>query len=194
MDPLTIVLITIAAVAVSRLAFMLMVGGGSLGRYFQAQGIAFRWLRDKEFAFKVNDLLKPPPPPEPPKPNPEPILVLTLLQREGRLLDFLLEDIEAYPNEQIGAAVRDIHRNCQKALKDHVLLDPVIAGKQEGDTVEVKTGFDPSAIRLTGNVTGEPPFKGTLQHHGWRVKEVKLQKPAEGQDAFVVQPAEVELP
>ena len=53
---------------------------------------------------------------------------------------------------------------------------------------------DPSAIRLTGNVTGQPPFKGTLQHHGWRVKQIKLAKPPEGQDEFVVQPAEVELP
>ena len=89
--------------------------------------------------------------------------------------------------------MRDIHRNCQKALKEHVTLEPVIAGKQEGETVEVPKGFDPSAIRLTGNVTGEPPFKGALQHHGWRVKEVKLQRPPEGQDAFVIQVAEVEL-
>jgi hypothetical protein len=54
-------------------------------------------------------------------------------------------------------------------------------------------GFDPSAIRLTGNVTGAPPFKGTLEHHGWRVTKIKVQKPPEGQDAFVVAPAEVEL-
>ena len=79
-------------------------------------------------------------------------------------------------------------RECmRKLMHEH-------GGKQEGENVEVPKGFDPSAIRLTGNVTGEPPFKGTLQHHGWRVKEVKLQKPAEGQDGFVVQPAEVELP
>lgn len=193
-DPLTIVLLTAGFLLLGRLALMLVIGGGSLGRYFQGQGVALRYLRDKEFEAKVNDLLKPPPPPEPPKPSPEPILVLALLQREGRLLDFLLEDIQTYPNEQIGAAVRDIHRNCQKALKDHITLEPVLAGKSEGENVEVRPGFDPSAIRLTGNVTGEPPFRGTLQHHGWRVKEVKLQKPAEGQDGFVVQPAEVELP
>jgi len=192
MDPVLVVIITVGAVLFSRLIFMLMVSGGSLGRYFQAQGIALRWLRDKQFEAKVHDLLNPPPP-QPPKPNPDPILVLALLQREGRLVDFLMEDVQAYANEQIGAAVRDIHRNCQKALKEHVALEPVIGGKQEGETVEVPKGFDPSAIRLTGNVTGEPPFKGALQHHGWRVKEVKLQKPPEGQDAFVIQAAEVEL-
>ena len=60
--------------------------------------------------------------------------------------------------------------------------------------MKVPAGFDPSAIRLTGNVTGQPPFQGTLQHHGWRVKEIKLAPPPEGQDQFIVQPAEVELP
>jgi hypothetical protein len=116
-----------------------------------------------------------------------------LLQREGRLLDFLLENIQAYPDEQIGAAVRDIHRQAQAALKEHLVLEPVLS-QSEGAAVEVPAGFDPSAVRLTGNVTGQPPFKGTLQHHGWRVKEIKLAAPPEGQDEFVLMPAEVELP
>jgi hypothetical protein len=64
----------------------------------------------------------------------------------------------------------------------------------EGDDVTVPAGFDPSAIRLTGNVTGQPPFNGKLQHRGWRVKELKLAAPPEGQDEFVLMPAEVELP
>src|SRR5688572_28787850 len=121
-DPLTVMLLTAGVLVLGRLALMLVIGGGSLGRYFQGQSVALRYLRDKEFEAKVNDLLKPPPPPEPPKPSPEPILVLTLLQREGRLLDFLLEDIEAASNEQIGAGVREIQRNCQKALKEHIVL------------------------------------------------------------------------
>jgi hypothetical protein len=146
---------------------------------------------DPEFAQKLHDFLHPPPPP-PPKPSGEPLRLLALLQREGRLLDFLLEDIQGYGNEQIGAAVRDIHRNCQKAVRDHLELAPILPG-EEGATVEVKPGFDPSAIRLTGNVTGQPPFRGALLHHGWRVQEVKLARPAEGQDEFVVHPAEVEL-
>ena len=55
------------------------------------------------------------------------------------------------------------------------------------------TGFDPSAVRVIGNVTGQPPFTGTLRHHGWRVKELRIAAPPAGQDEFVVQPAEVEL-
>jgi hypothetical protein len=155
----------------------------------------FRVAKDADFAAKVNLLLNPPPPepPKPVKPDGRPVRLLALLQREGRLLDFLLEDIQGLPDAQIGAAVRDIHRQSQAALKEHVVLEPVMT-QPESSTVEVPTGFDPSAIRLTGNVTGQPPFRGTLQHHGWRVKEIKLAPPPEGQDELVLMPAEVELP
>ena len=161
-------------------------------------GLAFKcfWraLTSSEFCTKVQPILTPPPPALP-KPNPEPLRLITLLQREGRFIDFLQEDIQSYPvsaNEQIGAAVRDIHKGCRKILQEHLTLEPVLAGEEQ-EPVTVAAGFDPSAVRLTGNVTGEPPFKGTLKHHGWRVKEVKLPPLPEGQDPFVVQPAEVEL-
>jgi uncharacterized protein DUF2760 len=186
------VLYTLAAVGVLWILYVLLKAG-NFGRYFAARRMASRWLHDAKFAERVNALAAPAKPAPPPKPSGEPLRLLTLLQREGRLLDFLLEDIESYPNEQIGAAVRDIHRNCRKAIQDHLALEPVLP-QLEGATVDVALGFDPSAIRLTGNVTGEPPFKGTLQHHGWRVKELKLAKPPEGQDEFVIHPAEVELP
>jgi hypothetical protein len=165
---------------------------GSLGRYFQGQAIAARWLKDAAFAEKVDGLSAAPPPVAPLKPSAEPLWLLAVLQREGRLVDFLLEDIKAYTDDQVGAAVRDIHRHCQKALNEHLDFVPVL-DRVEGDPVEVAPGFDPSAIRITGNVAGEPPFKGALRHRGWRVKEMKLAKPPEGQDQFVIQPAEVEV-
>jgi Domain of unknown function (DUF2760) len=169
-----------------------LLSGGDFQRFGLARQVARRILQDAGFATQANLLLNPPPP-KVEKPSAQPLWLLTLLQREGRLLDFLLEDIHAYANEQIGAAVRDIHVKCQKAIKEHLVLEPVLKNS-EGDSVNVPLGFDPSAIRLTGNVTGQPPFKGTLQHHGWRVAEIKLASPPEGQDQFVVQPAEVELP
>jgi hypothetical protein len=129
----------------------------------------------------------------PPKPSGAPLRLLALLQREGRLLDFLMEDVQNYTDAQIGAAVRDIHRTCRKALQDHLVLDPILK-EAEGSEVTVPAGFDPSAVRLTGNVTGQPPFRGSLRHHGWRVREIKLAPPPSGQDEFVIQPAEVELP
>ena len=148
-----------------------------------------------ELTDKIATVLNPPPPepPKPVKPDARPVRLLALLQREGRLLDFLLEDIQGAADDQIGAGVREIHRKCQTALKEHLVLEPVLA-QAEGSNVEVPAGFDPSAIRLTGNVTGQPPFRGTLQHHGWRVKEIKLAAPPEGQDEMVLMPAEVELP
>src|SRR5207248_1628149 len=131
-----------------------------------------------------------PKPQGPGKPSPEPIRFLTLLQRDGRLLDFLLEDVTSATDMDLGAGVREIHRQCQKALKEHLVLEPVFA-QEENTPVEVPAGFDPSVIRLTGNVTGQPPFKGTLIHRGWRVKEIKLGALPGGQDHLVVQPAEV---
>jgi hypothetical protein len=194
--PLVLALLIVLALIVVRFSIILVLSGGDFRRIRLAIRGSLRTLRDPAFADKVQALLEPPPPPPPappPKPSGAPLRLLALLQREGRLLDFLLEDIQTYPDPQIGAAVRDIHRQAQAALKEHLVLEPVLP-QSEGESVEVAVGFDPSAIRLTGNVTGQPPFKGTLQHHGWRVKELKLAAPPEGQDEFVLMPAEVELP
>jgi hypothetical protein len=195
-EPYVVVLLTLAGVVVVGLLVLLIVGRGGLARLGLAWRAFARVLGDAPTAARVRPALAPPPPPEPPKPrrpSAEPLRLLTLLQREGRLLDFLLEDIGQASDEQIGAGVRELHRKAQAALKDHLVLEPVLP-QGEGETVEVPPGFDPSAIRLTGNVTGQPPFRGTLQHHGWRVKDYTLHAPPEGQDALVIQPAEVELP
>jgi hypothetical protein len=195
MDNWVIVLLTIIGVIVVRWVLFFLLSGMDGHRMKTAIRTAWRSMRDPEFVEKVQPLLAPPEPKKegPPKPDARPLRFLTLLQREGRLLDFLLEDIQAYQDAQIGAAVRDIHRGCQNALKEHLVLEPVLP-QGEGATVQVTAGFDPSAIRLTGNVTGQPPFQGTLQHHGWRAKEIKLAPPPEGQDELVLMPAEVELP
>jgi hypothetical protein len=188
-------LYTLAGVAAVMIIVVLALTGGRFGRI----GLAYRGFRktlgDATFGNKIESLLevKEAAPTGPPKPSGAPLRLLGLLQREGRLLDFLLEDIQGYADEQVGAAVRDIHRKCQSALRAHLVLEPVLP-KEEGAAVEVPPGFNPVHIRLTGNVTGQPPFKGTLQHHGWRVREIKLAAPPEGQDEFILMPAEVELP
>lgn len=134
------------------------------------------------------------PPPPPPKPTSDAaVQLLALFQREGRLVDFLREDIQPYDDGQIGAAVREIHKACHQVLTEHLTLEPVLNG-QEGDEVTVPKGFDPSAIRLTGNVSGEPPFHGSLRHAGWRAAQVKLPAQPAGQDPKIVAPAEVEIP
>lgn len=133
------------------------------------------------------------PPPAPPKPTTDAaVQLLALFQREGRLVDFLREDIQPYDDSQIGAAVREIHKACRQVLTEHLTLEPVLSGT-EGDEVTVPQGFDPSAIRLTGNVSGEPPFHGSLRHAGWRATQVKLPSQPAGQDPKIVTPAEVEI-
>jgi hypothetical protein len=117
---------------------------------------------------------------------------LALLQREGRLVDFLQESLDAYEDSDIGASVRDIHRGLRKVLGDYFKIEPVMPG-QEDDPVNVPRGFDPGEVRLVGDVAGQPPFKGVLRHHGWRVVEVKLPTLSEGVDRHVLAPAEVEI-
>ena len=119
------------------------------------------------------------------------VYALALLQRHGRLVDFLQENIDDYDDAQVGAAVRQIHGGCRQVLDEHFRLQPV-REENEGDRVTVESGFDPSAIRLTGSVSGEPPFQGTLQHKGWRAAAVQLPERNAELDTAVVQPAEVE--
>lgn len=195
MDTLLTVIYTVAAVVALKLVVLFVLGGMSFARLGVATRAFYRMLGNADIAKKVEPLLgaAAPEPVKPKKLSGEPLRLLTLLQREGRLLDFLLEDISGAGDDQIGAGVRDIHKKSQTVLKEHLTLEPVMAGQEES-SVEVPPGFDPSAIRLTGNVTGQPPFKGVLKHHGWRVKSYKLPAPAGVVDELVVAPAEVELP
>ena len=119
--------------------------------------------------------------------------LLALLQREGRLCDFLAEPIDDYKYAQIGAAVRDVHRGLRRVLADHLPTEPIFTEAEESK-VRVDPGFDPFRIRLTGRVVGEAPYSGTLRHRGWRVREVKLPERTGGEvELTVVAPAEVEL-
>ena len=117
---------------------------------------------------------------------------LSALQAEARLVDFLLEDISGAPDAAVGAGVREVHKKAAATLRKYLVVESVLGGS-EGDRVTVPKGFNPSAIRVLGNVTGEPPFTGELQHAGWTVRELKLPGIAEGQDPFVLQPAEVQM-
>jgi hypothetical protein len=125
--------------------------------------------------------------------NPDSALqLLGLLQRDGRLIDFLEEDVTRYSDADIGAAVRVVHQGCRKVLTEHFVIEPVL-GQGEGARVTLEPGFDASSIRPTGNVVGEPPFTGTLVHCGWRAREVKLPKLVGTHDTTVLAEAEVEL-
>jgi hypothetical protein len=117
---------------------------------------------------------------------------LSLLQREGRMIDFFNEDLEQFEDDQIGAAVRKIQEDCKNTMQKNLGLKPVM-DQQEGDEVDVQEGFDPNAIKLIGNVTGEPPFKGVLKHKGWKISKMDLPKLSGKQDSTLVAPAEIEI-
>jgi hypothetical protein len=117
---------------------------------------------------------------------------LGLLQREGRFVDFVRESLDTYSDGDIGAAARDVHRGCRKVIEQYLTLEPVMPGAEE-EKVTVPKGFDPAEVRLIGEAKGEPPYRGTLRHHGWRVVDAKLPTLTDGVDRAVIAPAEVEL-
>jgi hypothetical protein len=135
------------------------------------------------------------PKPEPPKRpvRSEAVSLLAALQREARFIDLVQESLEEYSDQQVGAAARDVLRDCRGVLDRLFALRPVMQ-EQEGASIQVAPGFDTGQIRLTGNVAGEPPFEGNLAHHGWQATQVKLPSwSGSDQAARVVAPAEVEL-
>ena len=184
---------------------------GFWSRLSLAFGAFFKTLGDAEFAARVRDdgigpIAAPAPAPAPtptpaPAAAPTPLRVntpesalqlLSLLQREARLIDFANENIAAYADADIGAAARVVHEGCARVLREHFTIEPVRA-ENEGARVTLPEGFDAAGVRLTGNVVGKAPFTGTLNHRGWRASDVRLPQLADRHDASIVAPAEVEL-
>ncbi len=158
-----------------------------MNRFVLALRSFWRTLTDPDFAARVEPLFSR-------APTGPDLRVLAVLQRDGRLVDFLEEEIDGYTDAQIGAAVRDIHRGCRKSLHDYLTIEPSSTPPRKSGS-PIPTDFDPAAIRLVGNVNGSPPFQGVLKHHGWRVRAVHLPALAGARDdTSVLSPAEVEIP
>ena len=117
--------------------------------------------------------------------------LLAWLQREGRLIDFLQQEIEGHEDEDVGAAARAIHEGCRRVLGDALALKR-IRDEGEGSEITIHEGFDPVEVQLSGKVQGDPPFTGTLVHTGWRASKVSIPV-SETVDTSVLAPAEVEL-
>lgn len=118
--------------------------------------------------------------------------LLSSLQREARFLDFLAENLDAYEDEQIGAAVRPVHENSRKTLARY-LETYAVMDEDEGKEVLVPEGFDPTYIKLVGRVAGDPPFHGILRHRGWRARNIRIPVFSETRGGEVLSPAEVEV-
>lgn len=120
------------------------------------------------------------------------LALLGMLQREGRLIDFLQEEVAPYPDAEVGAAARVVHAGCRRVLEQYLSLARVMT-EPEGTLVTVAAGFDAQRIRLTGNVAGQAPFSGALRHPGWVATDVRLPTVSDAIDPTVIAPAEVDL-
>lgn len=170
--------------------------------------LAFRIFFGTLFGSVSNDqvagLLSPPAVIETPKPvtkatvPPKPkrndaITLLAALQREARLIDLIQEPLSDYSDEQIGAAARDVLRDTREVLARMIELYPVVDAEDDAE-VETPSDFDAGCYKLTGNVSGEPPFTGRLAHHGWRAAKCEIPSWTGSEDAAnVVAPAEIEV-
>ncbi len=141
-------------------------------------------------------------PPTPPAPKIDPVAIadagalrlLAKLQEQGRLIDFVMEDIRTVPDAQVAAVARVVHTGCRATLQNAFALEPLHPGT-EGSTVTLAPGFDPEAHRLLGHVAGTPPFTGTLLHRGWRTTAIKLPHATDPAQSprTIIAPAEIEL-
>jgi len=174
-------------------------------RILMAFRVFFRVLFDPEFDSCVRSLVagerpapvleKPRVPAGPPakKGRSDAITLLATLQRETRLVDMVKEPLGNYSDAQVGAAARDVLRDCGQVLDRLFALTPLVE-QEEGTKVEVPEGYDAGRIRLTGNVGGVPPFRGRLVHHGWVATKCELPTWTGGeQSKMVVAPQEVEV-
>ena len=135
----------------------------------------------------------PAPKPAPPAPTVKTsdgaLQLLGILQRDARLIDFLMEDISGYTDDQIGAAVRELHNSARESVSRYFTLQPVIDGVEGA---YAKAPAEAAAVKFTGNVPAKPPAGGTLRHRGWRASKADL--PNLGKvDPALIAPAEIEI-
>ena len=144
----------------------------------------------------------PPPAPRGIAPSPEAaveagvVQFLARLQEKGRFVDFALDDITPYSNEQVGAAARVVHQGCREVLRECFDIHPLHSGEEQ-ETVNLSGEYDATAYRLVGNVPEHPPFRGTVLHRGWKTTRVTLPRVTEAARKAsareVIAPAEVEV-
>lgn len=172
-----------------------------LAIYLLIQGALLRKPSDKPAA--TAPVAEPDPPPAAPKTvDREPMIdahlvqFLGMLQEKGRFLDFVMDDIAGYSNDQVGAAARVVHQGCSKVVQEHFSVVPVHSG-EEGNAVTLESGYNPREFRAVGKLVGSPPFQGTLLHKGWKSEKIDLPRLVESDPKSaansVIVPAEVEI-
>ncbi|PQO44380.1 DUF2760 domain-containing protein [Blastopirellula marina] len=183
-----------------------------MGRLGTAFSLFFKILFNRETAEKAQAVLllppgaelpapetkvEPPKPAAPPKPEVPPgidaLVLLAALQREARFLDLFQEDLSSFADAQIGAAVRDVHRDT-KATLDRIFGIERLRGEEEGTNIAIPADFNPLELRLVGSVGATPPASARLVHAGWRATKCELPKwNGQPEAAKILAPAEAEV-
>ena len=191
MEPILYAFYIILGIAIIKMAVLLVICKGNLSNLANAITTFFLVLaqgkthqKEKPSSIPKGEI----------KVNADLIWPLYLLQREARLIDFLLEDISSAPDDLVGAGVREVHTKCRKYLLEKLTLQPVIP-QEEGARITIESGFNPSKIMLTGFLEGQPPYNGIIKHQGWQVLSSQI---PEVTDSFrknpVLAQAELEIP
>lgn len=170
---------------------------------------AFRVLFDGQYAARVARLSEPAPVPDelpaPSAPHAEAapvaasepsastgaLQLLALLQREGRFVDFIQQDVAGFGDADVGAAARVVHEGCRRALRGHAR---VVSVRSEAEGASLVLQSASPDVKLVGNVAGSAPYRGVLRHRGWRVEELTLPTLLGSHDPKLVAAAELELP
>lgn len=123
------------------------------------------------------------------------LMLLTLFQEKGRLVDFLMEDVDQYPNEKVGAAARVVHQGCREVLQS-VFNPAPVSDMKEKSPITLDEQYASEEYELSGSVGEKPPFSGKLLHRGWRAQCMKLPSHTSESgrsDSLVIVPAKVEV-
>ncbi|MBF0236158.1 MAG: DUF2760 domain-containing protein [SAR324 cluster bacterium] len=120
------------------------------------------------------------------------IQLLSLLQKSGRLVDFLNQDITAFPDQDVAGAARVVHQGCKAVIEDYFKIVPLLT-EREGSTFKVTAGYNPFEIQISGNTGKVAPFQGEVVHHGWKVETCNLPKITDARARMILAPAEVEI-
>jgi hypothetical protein len=173
-----------------RAFFALLFSGRLPDDLVSALGLTAR----KEASSRSASAPKPAPAP-PPAPQIQPadgaLQLLGMLQRDARVLDFFMEDISPYSDEQVGGAARDVHQKTRELLIRHFAPAPLIDAV-EGSTATAPA--DPAQVKFIGNVpAGSAPSSGVLRHRGWRAGAASLPKWNPKQDLRILAQAEIEV-
>ena len=117
---------------------------------------------------------------------------MSLFQKQGRLVDFLQQDIASFSTAEVGEAARVVHDGCARILGDYFTM-VAIRTEEEGALVSVDADYNLSEITLTGNLRGSAPYRGELLHHGWKISDQHPPEQLDPKARFIVQPAEIEV-